>query len=307
MSDCGVVFRTQKYSIHDGPGIRTLVFLKGCPLRCLWCCNTESWNPNPEILFTKQKCIDCGKCIIVCPTKAIRIDETGNKTIGENCTLCLKCTGTCVTGALELVGKFMKATDVMEIIEQDRSFYDSSGGGVTLSGGEPTLQFRFSKELLKECKKRSISTAIETSGYCNRKNIEELSQFVDLFLYDIKVLNRTKHLLYTGVSNNTILENLEALAKLKKKITLRYPLIPQHNDGDEDIDALINFINALTSKYDVINELDLLPYHKYGLYKYALLGVDYKLKSLTSPSDREMEWMKEKLSKHLTIKIQVGG
>ena len=307
MDDRGVVFKIQKYSIHDGPGIRTLVFLKGCPLRCLWCSNPESWNLDPQIIFTKKRCINCEKCVTVCPTQAIRADANGSKTIDNTCDLCSKCTRTCPTGALELIGKYMKVQEVVKVIEQDMPFYTMSNGGITLSGGEPVLQFNFSKALLKECKQRGIHTAIETSGHCNWENLRELSEYADLFLFDIKVLDRTKHCLFTSVSNEIVLENLEALAKLKKKIVIRYPLIPQRNDSDEDIDALANFVKNLVSKYDVINELDLLPYHRYGLYKYDLLGIDYKLINLPPLADSEVKVIKEKLAKHVNLKIQVGG
>lgn len=267
MKDVGVIFKIQKYSIHDGPGIRTVVFLKGCPLRCIWCCNPESWNPHPEIM---------------------RVPTSLSK-------------------ARELVGKYMKVQDVMKLLEQDEPFYKVSGGGITLSGGEPTVQPEFSNELLKECKKRGLHTAVETSGFCEWKKLSELGEFVDLFLYDIKVLNGEKHSLFTGVPNDLILKNLKKLAKLRKNIVIRYPLIPEHNDGNEDIDALIDLVVELNSKDDIIDEIDLLPYHRYGFYKYELLGIDYKLKSLAVPTKDKVNEIKKKLSEALCIKIKVCG
>ena len=306
-ADRGVVFRIQKYSIHDGPGIRTLVFLKGCTLRCKWCCNPESWNPNPQIIFIKQRCTNCKKCLQACPAEAIKVDNEGNRTIKSNCSLCLKCTEACAAGALELIGKYMKVRDVVDVIEQDRPFYSMSDGGVTLSGGEPTLQFNFSKSLLKECKKRGIHTAVETSGYCSWKDLSELEEFTDIFLFDIKILDRKKHFLFTSAFNDIVLKNLKALAKSKKKIVIRYPLIPHHNDKIEDLEALANLILDLRSEYDAVDELDLLPYHKYGIYKYDLLNTKYKLKNLTLYKDSEIIRVKDFLSRYLNIKIQIGG
>jgi pyruvate formate lyase activating enzyme len=304
----GIVFKIQKYAIHDGPGIRTLVFLKGCPLRCLWCCNPESWNPDPEIVFVSQKCIHCENCLKVCPTKAIKADEQGNKTIDKNkCTLCSQCLYACAAKALELFGTRMTVYEVVKVVEQDRPFYVTSNGGVTLSGGEPMLQFEFSKELLKEFKSRSIHTAIETSGYAKWSIIEDFSKFVDLFLYDIKVVDRTKHLSFTGVPNDIILKNLERLVELRKNVIIRYPLIPEHNDSDEDIDALIRLILNLNSKNNLINEAHILPYHRYGVYKYKLMSTNYKLESLRPPTEDKVRGVREKILKELGIKVKIGG
>jgi pyruvate formate lyase activating enzyme len=219
----------------------------------------------------------------------------------------LKCVEACATGALDIVGKYMRIQDVVGVIEQDRPFYSASDGGVTLSGGEPTLQFSFSKALLEECRKRGISTAIETSGYCSWRKLDKLSEFVDLFLFDIKVLHRNKHFLLTSVSNEIILRNLEELAKSKRKIVIRYPLIPQHNDMKGDIKALAIHVRNLNLKYDAISEVDLLPYHRYGTYKYHLLGVKYKLENLAPPTDTEISKIKKLLSETLNINIQIGG
>jgi pyruvate formate lyase activating enzyme len=308
MNDFGVVTKIQKYAIHDGPGIRTLVFLKGCPLRCLWCCNPESWNPNPEITFNKQKCVDCRTCLKVCPTKSIKVDAKGNKIVEKkNCNLCIRCVAICKRKAIELVGRYMTVQNVVEIVEKDMHFYTASGGGITLSGGEPTFQYEFSKKLLQECKKRGINTAIETNGHCEEKRLIGLSEFTDLFLYDIKVLEGNKHLKLIGVRNDIILKNLSALAKLGKKIIIRYPLIPKNNDKDEDISALADLVLDLHSEYGVIEELAILPYHRYGTYKYALLGIDYRLRKLKPHTDCQISGFKEKLSGLLDTKVKIGG
>jgi pyruvate formate lyase activating enzyme len=303
----GIILKIQKYAIHDGPGIRTLVFLKGCPLRCLWCCNPESWELSPEIIFIKQRCIYCGNCVKICYNKAIEVNEN-NKTIDEGrCTLCGRCLEICVARAIELLGKRMSVEEVMNVIEEDKIFYAVSGGGVTLSGGEPAFQFDFSMELLKECRKRGVHTAIETSGYTKWAVLKKLGEFVDLFLYDIKVIDRKKHIAFTGVPNDIILRNLERLVESGKSTIIRYPLIPEHNDSNEDIDALTNLAFNLNSKNNIINEVHIMPYHRYGAYKYNLLRINYKLKNLRSPAQDEVNRVKEKILKELNIEVKIGG
>jgi len=193
--DLGLIFDIQRYSIHDGPGIRTLVFMKGCPLRCLWCSNPEGQLSYPEIMYSAKKCIKCWECIKVCPSRAISKNNNSNINISrENCTNCGKCSSVCYSEALQLVGKYITVEETLRLIEKDETFYDVSNGGITLSGGEPLVQIEFVKELLKACKKEGINTAIETCGYAKWENIESIIDLIDVIFYDIKHMNPQRHL-----------------------------------------------------------------------------------------------------------------
>ncbi len=279
----GCVFDIQRSSVHDGPGIRTTVFLKGCNLKCFWCQNPESIDRCPEIEEFEDKCIGCGKCIDACPVSAVRIEDGKKVFRRELCERCGKCAESCYSGARVLLGKMMTVEGVLETVERDRPFYIRSGGGVTFSGGEPMLQIGFLREALKECKKREFHTAVDTAGNVPWSSFLTVIPYTDLFLYDMKVMDEKKHKEATGVSNKRILENLSKLADSDKDILIRIPVIPGFNDTEEDMHQSAAFLSGLSRKIPV----ELLPFHQLGSGKYDIIGKEYKAKDLM-PLDRNV-------------------
>jgi pyruvate formate lyase activating enzyme len=299
----GWVFNVQRFSIHDGPGIRTTVFIKGCPLRCLWCDNPESQQLEPQVVFWPERCIDCGTCLAICPQSAIVVDKTGCKRVlVERCDLCGRCLEECYAEALEQVGRLMTVEEVLALVEEDRPFYDESGGGVTLSGGEPTSQYRFSQRLLQGCRERGIHTAIETCGYATWKVWEALLPHLDLILYDLKEVDPNRHRRFTGVSNALILDNLRRLARTGKPIVVRRPVIPDYNDSEASIHALARFLEEL----DTVREVHLLPYHRFGRGKYERLGREYPLGNQPSLSDEDVTGLRDILASY-GLQVKIGG
>jgi len=288
----GWIYDIQRFSLHDGPGIRTTVFMKGCPLKCVWCHNPESQSSLPEIAEFKDKCIGCGRCVEVCPEKAIT--ETRWSINREICTRCGKCAEVCPSGARKIIGKKMTIEDVLEEVKKDKVFYKNSGGGITLSGGEPLMQTLFSQELLRRCKKDNIHTAIETSGYASWFNFNKVLPFIDLIFYDIKHIDPLKHKEYTGKSNILILENLKKIVKKDNvNIVIRIPLIPGYNDAEEHIISVAKFLRGL--KY--IKKIELLPYHRLGEAKYNRIGREYGI-TIGSPSKNQINKTKELLESY---------
>lgn len=296
-----IIMNIQKYSIHDGPGIRTTVFLKGCPLNCWWCHNPESQKLSPQIMFFKEKCKGCGSCLKRCPQKSIEFLEGYPITDESKCTLCGKCSDFCPNNARELVGKEITVKDLMKEIIKDEAFYDESNGGVTFSGGEPLVHADYLNNVLEVCKSKGIHTAIDTSGYATWEKFEKIVNNVDLFLFDIKHMNNEKHLKYTGVGNAIILENLKRLSKNGSNIYIRMPIIAGINDDDENINTAVDFISKLN-----IIQVNLLPYHKMGMDKYRRLNRQYKLSGLETPSEEVMNKIADKFKK-AGIKIKIGG
>lgn len=297
----GTVFNIQKYSIHDGPGIRTTVFLKGCPLACWWCHNPESMALKTEIVFWQNKCIGCGDCVKNCPNEAILFSEQDFKKNEVKCSLCDACIDACPTGAMEKIGKNMTKRDVMKEIEKDRVFYEESGGGVTFSGGEALTQIDFLDSLLEACKSKGIHTALDTSGYAPWQSIARIKDKVDLFLYDIKLMDEGKHSKYTGVSNQLIVENLKKLALNNKKIWIRVPVIPGINDDEDNIEEMGAFIRSLN-----LSDVFLLPYHNIAIDKYTRLGKTYQLADLQTLSHKQIDEVSQKL-KVFGLNVQIGG
>ena len=285
----GTVFNIQKFCINDGPGIRTTVFLKGCPLSCLWCHNPESKSAKPEIMYDSKKCIVCGKCAAVCPMQCHGFsEEKGHIFCREKCISCGRCTEGCYASALEMAGKQREAEDVIAEVMKDKAFYDNSGGGMTLSGGEPMLQFDFTYELLTLAKEKGLHTCIETCGYAPSENYRRIAPLIDIFLFDYKETDPSRHKDYTGVTNELILENLKMLDEMGAKTVLRCPIIPTMNDRAEHFKGIADVANSLKN----ILEINVEPYHPLGSGKSAMLGKKYLIENLTFPSDETVkEWI----------------
>lgn len=287
----GKIFDIQHFGVHDGPGIRTLVFFKGCPMKCAWCCNPESQSPEPHIRYIDSKCNACYACLAVCPANAI---TPGGETILEiNFEACKSCESrpciqVCNHGALSLTGYTIETEKLMDIISRDAAFYRNSGGGVTFTGGEPLAQPEFLAGILAECRKEGIHTAIETCGYCSHEDLKAILPMVDLVLFDIKIIDSEKHRHYTGNSNQVILDNLAWLSTQKKRIVLRFPLIPGITDTEENINDVIKIMKRLGLK-----EVDLEPYHSLGVAKYEEFGIINRLGGLLAEAGYPEERLKE--------------
>jgi pyruvate formate lyase activating enzyme len=298
----GLVFNIQKYSIQDGPGIRTTVFLKGCPLRCWWCHNPESLSPKPEIVILEARCRLCGECLQVCPNDAIFAENGGFRYDVEACALCGTCVEACPSGARQMVGTRMTVPEVMAEISKDRIFYDDSGGGVTFSGGEPLVQPRFLRDLLAACRAQSIHTTVDTCGFGTREYLLSIAPLTDLFLYDLKAIDEAKHLQYTGVSNSSILENLRALGRVHSNIWIRLPLIPGLNDDDGQLEATARFAASIPG----VRQLNVLPYHRTAIQKFRRLGRPYRLEQIPDPTPERLEEVRRKLGA-FGLTVKTGG
>jgi len=267
----GIVFDIQRYSIHDGPGIRTTVFLKGCPLRCSWCQNPESQNREPELLLNKTLCIGCGRCIPVCTAGANSLFGKRSRIDRAKCVRCGICVTSCPNQARRMSGKLMTVDEVVKEVKKDLKFYETSGGGVTLSGGEATFQPDFASAILRKSKELMIHTALETCGYVSWKVLDELLPYVDLVLYDIKHWDSERHQRGTGVGNQIIFENARRVAGLKP-MKVRVPLIPGFNDSEHDIRSIASFVGLLPNQI----AMELLAYNPLGEGKYERLGKEEK-------------------------------
>lgn len=300
-SSKGIVFDIQRFSVHDGPGIRTLVFLKGCPLRCQWCSNPESQNKDKQIMFIEKNCIHCGKCVEACPQNAISFTPTF-AIDDSKCDLCGKCVDVCYSKALNMTGDLKSVDEVMEVLKKDKLHYRRSGGGITLSGGEPLFQSEFAKDLLKECKAQGWHTAIETTAYTSKQTLTEVLPWIDLVLLDIKHTNDEKHMQYTTKSNKRILENAKYIGEFGVPINIRVPVIPGFNNEISEIEEISRFAKSING----VKEVHLLPYHRLGENKYNYLEYEYRLKGIQPPEREDMRILKETVEK-IGMKCKIGG
>lgn len=281
----GWIFDIKRFAIHDGPGIRTTIFLKGCSLQCVWCHNPEGISPKLELMLHPEKCIACGACLKVCPNGAHQVTVTGERTYDRNlCQLCGRCVESCYTGALMMAGKRVSVDDVMAVVREDITFYESSGGGITLSGGEPLLQDKFTTAILQQCKAEGFHTAIDTCGHIGWRVMQKALPFVDLVLYDIKHISPLQHQRYTGATNRLILANLHRLCDFGVPIEIRMVIIPTINDSRELIESTAQLLGSLHN----ITAVRLLAYHRLAGSKYDSLGKENNMPEVASPSQRRM-------------------
>jgi len=278
----GKIFEIKRFAVHDGHGIRTTFFFKGCPLNCIWCHNPEGIAKEPEIAYLERKCVKCGECIDICPNGLHKIDETDlNKTNGSImhitdrslCNLCFACVNACIPEALKLYGKDYTAEELYEIALADIDFYIQSGGGITCSGGEPLMQADFLAVFLKMCKEAGLHTAVDTSGYAAWKEFDKILPFTDIFYYDIKHMNPTQHKTLTGVDNKLILENLQKLSDIGAAVEVRIPVVPGHNDDNLGINQTAEFLKSIKT----LTLVRPLPYHALSGSKYTSLGIHHSM------------------------------
>jgi len=299
----GLIFDIKRYSINDGPGIRITIFFKGCPLRCAWCHNPESFSSQVQKMYTASKCIGAVECIKVCPNNALSLTPQGIVTDAERCNLCGKCAEACPTKAIEMTGQIYSVEQLMEIIEKERLVFDQSGGGVTFSGGEPLLHSDFLIKLLDACGEKGFHRSVDTSGFTDTSKLLEVAKRTDLFLYDLKLMDSERHREFTGVNNEKILFNLEELAKTGVNINIRIPFISGVNTDVENIEKAAEFIAYLAGEKKVVN---LLPYHQIAAHKYKKLGKDYDAGIMNEPTKEELERAQKIFSK-FGLDVIIGG
>lgn len=297
----GLIFNIQRFSLHDGPGIRTIVFLKGCAMSCLWCSNTESQSARPQVMFNEKLCVECGKCKLVCGVEAIDL-ASPYRVIQDKCTVCGSCVEVCPTGALVVSGEVLRVEEVVDELKKDSVHYRRSDGGITLSGGEPLLQSEFCEELLKGCKTIGWHTAIETAMYVSEKAVRRVAPYVDLFLLDIKSMDSLTHREFTGVDNEIILKNAKLVDDLSKEIVIRVPVIQGFNSDEKSIREIAEFSKTLKK----VKEVHLLPYHNYGENKYRAVGKEYRLKDAKTPDKEKMGHLKLVVEK-TGLKCSIGS
>jgi pyruvate formate lyase activating enzyme len=298
----GMILDIKKFALHDGPGIRTTVFFKGCPLDCWWCHNPESRESGPEPVFRNGRCIRCGRCVEACREGAITMTEDGPAVNDGRCRLGFACAEACPTEARQIIGREMSAAEVMKEITSDVVFFDESGGGVTMSGGEPLMQPEFLGRLLRACRTAEIHTALDTTGHAPPEVIGAVADDVDLFLYDLKLMDDAGHRKYCGAPNDLILENLRRLSSEGREIIVRVPLVPGITDGEANLEAIASFLASLPAHHPI----DILPYQRLGLDKYDMMKRSCPLRDLQPPAEEAVE-AAVRLLAHSGGRIMVRG
>lgn len=298
------VINIQKFSVHDGDGIRTTIFFKGCYLNCLWCHNPESQKFEAEVMINPERCTGCGACENACPQHAVHMENGIQYTDRSICDACGKCTDYCVNNAREIAGKEYTVSELVKEVEKDYMFYEESFGGVTLSGGEVMAQdMDYIEELLKKLKRKGYHITIDTCGYAPQKNFERVLKYTDTFLYDLKLMDLEKHKKYMGQGNELILSNAEYLNRHGAKIYIRIPVIGGVNDNDEDMKAIVEYLREGFS----VAQVNLLPYHDIASSKYERLNIEYKGNDFTVPDKERMEEIKEMFQKNGFPNTKIGG
>jgi len=293
-----LVFNVQKYNTFDGPGVRTMVFFKGCPLRCKWCSNPEGLDSKYSVMYRENVCNGCGVCVPVCPVNIHVMSGREHQVIRTiDCIGCRACEKACPQSALAIFGEAKTVSELLEIIEQDRSFYDVSGGGVTLGGGDAIVQPEAAANLLFACKREGINTAVETCGYGKLAPLLQIAEHTDLFLYDLKLMDSKRHAFYTGVHNESILENVAELIRRKFHVRIRVPLLKGINDDTENIEQMARFLKPFT-EYRNFKGVEILPYHKLSVGKYPALGLEYKLEGDYAVPEARLLEIQDRMSRH---------
>ena len=300
-----LIFDIKRYALHDGPGIRTTLFLKGCPLRCVWCHNPESWSSVPQRLYKQAKCIGCSSCVEACPEGALKLTPEGVRPTGHPCIKCGACADACPALAMEICGREWPMDELMAEVEKERGVMENSGGGVTLSGGEPLLHPEYTLDLLEELGRRGFHRTVDTTLFASPGTVRAVAEACDLFLVDLKVMDADAHMRYTGVSNEGILENLRLVASIGTPYFIRIPLIAEVNASEENIAATADFLRSL-DRPPV--EVDLLPYHDIGKGKHERMGTVYNPEalSLSAPSKEEQERCVKQLTE-AGLTVRIGG
>jgi pyruvate formate lyase activating enzyme len=298
----GTIFDIKRYAIHDGPGIRTTVFLKGCPLQCWWCHNPEGLIDSAQRFYNADRCVGCGACVDQCPGRALTRSDTGIRCDPNLCRQCFTCSQVCPSEATRKIGRVVTVTELLEIVDQDRLFYDQSGGGVTFSGGEPLSQADFLLEALTACGRMGIHRVVDTSGYGDPEQLLAVAEQTDLFLFDLKLMDAEKHRKYTGLPNHKILENLRLIAASGADINVRIPVIPGINTDGDNLKKTAAFIAAQPG----LQRIELLSYHSTARKKYRQLGMDFIPADICAPTENDINKLTATLEA-LGMQVSSGG
>ncbi len=302
MQKKGIITGIQKFSLHDGPGIRTIVFFKGCALRCPWCSNPETQNMRQEVMYIKSKCIGCQLCVGVCPNHGLKAQAEGLTIARDLCVQCGACGNICPTCAITVKGEERTVDEIMHELKRDQVFYRHSEGGVTFSGGEPLMQSEFLTELARRCKYENFHTSLETTAYGKWENIEKVRPYIDLFLCDLKIFDDELHQKVLGVSNAGIRENIVRLSRTDSNVIIRIPVIPTYTDDEKNINDIAEF-----AVENGIREMNLLPYHNYGMGKYDQLSREYQLSGIPTMEKKELKSLRDVLGKKWGLDVNIGG